>query len=94
VVKICSVIQIKLTVGLKKCLSYCYLTKALVSCAIIACNYFSARRPSGAKMIACNNFSTWFRVQLLHAVILGFGRGNHCQSVCVMSLQKCPLTKS
>ena len=32
-------------------------------CAIIACNYFSTRRPSGAEIIACNNFSAWFHVQ-------------------------------
>jgi len=36
----------------------------------------------------------WFHVQLLHATVLGSGRGYRCQSVCVcvMSLQKCPLT--
>jgi len=35
-----------------------------------------------------------FHMHLLHAVILGFGRGYRCQSVCVRSLQKCRLTKN
>ena len=43
----------------------------------VACNYcmqlFSARRPSGAKIIACKK---------LHAIILGPGQGYLCQSVC------------
>ena len=41
---------------------------------IIACNYFTACRPSGAKIIAHNNFRVWFHLQLLHAIILGSGR--------------------
>jgi len=36
----------------------------VVTRAIIACNYFSARRPAGTKIIACNNFSAWLHVQL------------------------------
>ena len=60
----------------------------MVTCAIIVRNYFSARRPSGAKIIACNNSSAWFHVQLLHAIILGSGRVYHCQScVCVVTLK-------
>jgi len=56
--------------------------------------YFSARRPSGAKIIACSNFSAWFRVQLLRVIILESGRRYRCQSVSVTSLQKCRLTKN
>jgi len=35
-----------------------------------------------------------FHVQLLHAIILGSGRGYRCQLVCVTSLQKCRLTNN
>jgi len=40
-----------------------HVAKTVVTYAIIACNYFSAHRPSGAKIIACNNFSAWLHVQ-------------------------------
>jgi len=44
----------------------------------------------------CRTYSLkpWFHVQLLHAIILGSGRGYGCQSVCVTSHRKCRLTKS
>jgi len=56
---------------------------------------FCTCRPSGAKIIACINFSAWFfHVQLLHAIISGSGRDYCCQSAGVTSLQKCRLTKN
>jgi len=45
---------------------------------------------------ATHTFKPWLHVQLLHAIILGYGRGYRCQSVrdCATSYQKCRLTKN
>jgi len=52
---------------------------AVVSCAIILAPV--DRR--ALEIIACNNFSAWFHVQLFHAnFILGSGPGYSCHSVC------------
>jgi len=44
--------------------------KAMVSCAITACNYFGTGLSPDTKIIACNNFRECFHVHFLHAIIL------------------------